>query len=160
MGAQTTQEVIDRIQAIATPILCSLGLELVEITCAGQGARTIVRVFIDKPEGVQLGDCEQVHRSLGHALDVEDPVPHAYTLEVSSPGLDRPFRTRRDYEKALEHQVQLKLRQPVLGQYRLVGRLLAVEEPGIRVILEDRRAERVMQVSWEDILEAKRDVEF
>lgn len=160
MGAQTTQEVIERVQAIATPILCALGLELVEVTCAGQGARTIVRVFIDKPEGVQLGDCEQVHRSLGHALDVEDPVPHAYTLEVSSPGLDRPFRTRRDYEKALEQRVQLKLRQPVLGQYRLAGRLLAVEEPGIRLILEDRRVERVTQVSWEDILEAKRDVEF
>lgn len=160
MGAQTTQQVIDRVQAIATPIVCGLGLELVEVTCAGVGARTIVRVFIDKPEGVQVGDCEQVHRSLSHALDVEDPIPHAYTLEVSSPGLDRPFRTRRDYDKALEHRVQVKLRQPVQGQYRLVGRLLGVEESGIRLMIEEGRAERITEVPWREILESRREVEF
>lgn len=160
MAAQTTQQVIDRVQAIAAPIVRALGLELVEVTCAGQGARTIVRVFIDKPEGVLLGDCEQVHRSLGHALDVEDPIPHAYTLEVSSPGLDRPFRTRRDYEKTLEQRVQLKLRQPLEGQYRLVGRLLGVEESGIRLLLDDDRTERIAQVPWQEILEARREIEF
>lgn len=160
MGAQTTQQVIDRVQAIAAPIVRALGLDLVEVTCAGAGARTIVRVFIDKLEGVQLGDCEQVHRSLGHALDVEDPIPHAYTLEVSSPGLDRPFRTRRDYEKALEHRVQVKLRQPVQGLHRLVGRLLALEDWGIRLLVEERRAERIMQVPWQGILEARREIEF
>lgn len=160
MGAQTTQQVIERVQAIAAPIVRALGLELVEVACAGQGARTIVRVFIDKPDGVQLGDCEQVHRSLGHALDVEDPIPHAYTLEVSSPGLDRPFRTRRDYEKTLEQKVQLKLRQPVQGQYRLVGRLLAVEESGVQLILDDGRSERITRVPWQEILEARREIEF
>lgn len=81
-----------RIQELAAPILQTHGLELVEVACVGQGSRTVVRVFIDKPGGITLTDCEQAHRSLSPALDVIDPFPHAYTLEISSPGLDRPLR--------------------------------------------------------------------
>ena len=92
-----------RVQEIAAPILESHGLELVEAVCVGQGPRTIIRVFIDKPGGVTLTDCEQAHRSLSPALDVIDPFPHAYTLEVSSPGLDRPLRCPQDYRRLIGH---------------------------------------------------------
>src|SRR2546421_6581430 len=71
----------ERVRAIAAPIIRALALELVEVQCAGHGTRTVIRVFVDKPGGVVVSDCEQVHLSLGHALDVEDPIPHAYTLE-------------------------------------------------------------------------------
>jgi ribosome maturation factor RimP len=102
--------VIDRLQEIISPILWSLGLDLVEVLCVGQGPRSIVRVLIDKPGGVTITDCEQAHKALGPALDVADPFPHAYTLEVSSPGLDRPFKRLEDYRRALGKRVNIKLR--------------------------------------------------
>ena len=160
MGARTTQQVIERVEAIAAPIVASLGLELVEVMCSGQGARTVLRVFIDKPGGVQIVDCQRVHESLGYALDVEDPIPHSYTLEVSSPGLDRPFRTKRDYEKALQQKVRVKLRQPLEGQYRLTGRLSAVGEAGIEIAIVNGKTERTIQVPWGEIGEVRREIEI
>jgi ribosome maturation factor RimP len=88
------QFIAERVRTIAAPIARSLGVDVVDVECVGQGMRTLVRVFLDKPGGVSLEDCGQVHVSLSHALDVEDPIPHSYTLEVSSPGLDRPFKRR------------------------------------------------------------------
>ena len=93
------EQIAQAVRSIATPIVRALDLELVDVECTGQGARTMVRVFIDKPNGVNVSDCEQVHVSLSHALDVQDPIPHTYTLEVSSPGLDRP-RVRKSSDAA------------------------------------------------------------
>ena len=92
-----------------------MGLELVEVMYVRQGPRSLVRVLIDKPGGVSVTDCEQAHKALGPALDVADPVPHAYMLEVSSPGLDRPFKRLQDYQRAIGKEVNLKLRQPLNG---------------------------------------------
>ena len=94
----------------------------------GRVPRSVVRVFIDKSGGVTLDDCERAHKALGPALDVADPFPHAYTLEVSSPGLDRPFKRIQDYRRAVGKRVSLKLRQPLAGQWRLVGTLTDVAD--------------------------------
>jgi ribosome maturation factor RimP len=113
IGERSVQSVVDRVQSLISPILWALGLELVEVQCVGQGARTVVRVLIDKPGGVTVTDCEQAHKALGPALDVADPFPHAYTLEVSSPGLDRPFKRLQDYQRAIGKEISVKLRQPL-----------------------------------------------
>jgi ribosome maturation factor RimP len=151
-------------------------LELVDVDCLGQGGRALFRVYIDKPEGVTLDDCEQVHQSLGHALDVEDPIPHAYTLEVSSPGLDRPLKRQEDYRRSLGKLVSLKLRQPSEGQWRIVGRLIEVRDEGVTLSLpssnQGRTAQQASQrslrhttqpttqIDWESIAEARLEVEF
>ena len=157
---ESPQQIAERVKAIAAPIVWALGLELVEVACSGQGARTVLRVFIDKPGGVSLNDCEQVHLSLGTALDVEDPIPHAYTLEVSSPGLDRPFKRREDYCRSVGKQVCVKLRRPHEGQWRVVGRLVEVEEPGVTLAVEQSRDGRIIRLGWEAIAEARLEVEF
>ncbi len=157
---EAVQQVTERVRAIASPIVRVLGLELVEVACLGRGPRTLVRVFIDNPGGVQLTDCEQVHQSLGHALDVEDPIPHAYTLEVSSPGLDRPFRNRQEYLKSIEKRVRVKLKRPSNGHWRVSGRLVEVEASGVVVLLEEERGHRTLRLPWEDIVETCREVEF
>ncbi|ALA60859.1 ribosome maturation factor RimP [Nitrospira moscoviensis] len=126
-----SRSVVDRLQEIVSPILWSLGLDLVEVLCVGQGPRSIVRVLIDKPGGVTITDCEQAHKALGPALDVADPFPHAYTLEVSSPGLDRPFKRLEDYRRALGKRVNIKLRQPLDGQWRVAGELAQVDERSV-----------------------------
>lgn len=154
------QQIAERVRAIAAPIVWALGLELVEVASSGQGARTLVRVFIDKPGGIGLNDCEQVHLSLGTALDVEDPIPHTYTLEVSSPGLDRPFKRREDYRRSVGKQVCVKLRQPHEGQWRVVGRLVEVEEPGVTLAVTQSRQDQTVRLEWGAIAEARLEVEF
>ncbi len=161
MGVATDpQEVARRVEAIAAPIIRSLQLELVAVECSGQGPRTLLRVFIDKPGGVTLGDCEQVHVSLGHALDVEDPIPHAYTLEVSSPGLDRPLRRLDDFRRVLGQSVTIKLKQPIAGQWRIAGELRDVTESGLVLVCDMPAASRTVQVEWETVAEGRLEVHF
>jgi ribosome maturation factor RimP len=117
-----------------------------------------VRVFIDKPEGVTLEDCERAHKALGPALDVADPFPHAYTLEVSSPGLDRPFKRLQDYRRAIGKRVTVKLREPLAGQWRLVGTLTDVADQTVTLAVDDRPTVRVVTLEQRLIAEAKRAV--
>ncbi len=156
----TSTQVAQRVQEVAAPILWAMGIELVEVVCVGQGPRTIVRVFIEKPGGVSLGDCERVHLALGPALDVADPLPYAYTLEVSSPGLDRPFKTRQDYERALQKSVNLKFTRPFEGQWRVVGQLQAVDDAGVTVGFRHGKVERVERFAWDWIAGARLEVQF
>lgn len=151
-----SQSVIDRLQAVISPILWTFGLELVEVVFVGQGPRSVVRVLIDKPGGVTVTDCEQAHKALGPALDVADPFPHAYTLEVSSPGLDRPFKRLQDYQRAIGKEVSLKLRQPFDGRWRVTGQLMQADEQAVVVtVLTETPAPQTLRLDREMIAEAK-----
>ncbi len=149
------QPVIDRLHEVISPILWTLGLELIDVVCVGRGPRSVVRVLVDKPGGVTITDCEQAHKALGPALDVADPFPHAYTLEVSSPGLDRPFQRTQDYQRAIGKQVSLKLRQPLEGQWRITGELKQVDEALVVLEIGTHRTPQAIQLSRESIAEAK-----
>lgn len=150
------QSVIDRVQDVISPILWALGLELVEVVCVGQGPRSVVRVLIDKPGGVTVTDCEQAHKALGPALDVADPFPHTYTLEVSSPGLDRPFKRLQDYQRAIGKEVSLKLRQPLNGQWRVIGRLAEADDQAVSVIVSKETVEpQTLRMERELIADAR-----
>ena len=97
---------LDQIRAIAQRVTASRGLDVWDVQSRREAGGHVVRVFIDRPgpaatpeESVSIEDCEQVNREISTILDVEDPLPFAYTLEVSSPGLDRPLRGRDDYRR-------------------------------------------------------------
>ena len=160
VSLKESRPVVDRISEVVSPILWALGLELIDIVCVGQGARSIIRVYIDKSGGVTVEECGRAHLAIGPALDVADPFPHAYTLEVSSPGLDRAFRRIQDYRRALGKQVSVKLRQPIDGQWRVVGELTEVNEQGVTVVVHDRRSERKVILEFNSIAEARRAVTF
>ncbi|NGZ10311.1 MAG: ribosome maturation factor RimP [Nitrospira sp. LK70] len=149
------QPVADRLREVISPILWTLGLELVDVLCVGQGPRSIVRVLIDKSGGVSIADCEQAHKFLGPALDVADPFPHAYTLEVSSPGLDRPFKGSQDYQRAIGKEVSLKLRQPLEGQWRITGELVQADEQVVVMAVAARPTSRTVRLNRDLIAEAK-----
>ncbi len=155
MPGDGSQPVADRVQEIISPILWTLGLELVDVICVGQGPRSVIRVLINKPGGVTITDCEQAHKALGPALDVADPFPHAYTLEVSSPGLDRPFKRLQDYQGAIGKEVSLKLRQPLEGQWKITGRLMDVDEQAVMLDLTVPKMKQTMKLDREMITEAK-----
>lgn len=160
VSVKESRPVVDRISEVVSPILWALSLELVDVVCVGQGARSIVRVYIDKLGGVTVEDCGRAHLAISPALDVADPFPHAYTLEVSSPGLDRAFKRTQDYRRAMGKPVSVKLRQPIDGQWRVVGRLTEVNERGVTVVVNDQRSERTINLEFDSIAEARRVVTF
>jgi ribosome maturation factor RimP len=158
--ARDAEHILETVRSVAAPIVQALNVELVDVEWTGQGGRTMIRVFIDKPGGVGLDDCEHVHQSLGHALDVEDPIPHAYVLEVSSPGLDRPLKRHDDYRRSVGKLVNVKLRRPIDGQWRVTGRLVDVREDGVSLNVERTGVRDALRLEWDAIAETRLEIEF
>jgi len=134
-------EQIDRIREIADRIAVAEGLELVEVAFVGQGRNAVLRIFLDKPGGITVRDCERVSREMGVVLDVENLIPGSYTLEVSSPGLDRPLLKPSDYERFAGKRVKLVLKSPHDGRRRLRGLLRGMRDG--RVELEEENGEAI-----------------
>jgi ribosome maturation factor RimP len=125
---------IDHIREITERVAASQGLEVVEVELRGGGKARMLRVTIDKPAGVTHEDCANVSRELGTILDVEDAVPGgSYTLEVSSPGLDRKLLKASDYERFAGSRVKLMTREPIEGSRHFEGRLHGIQDGRIRL---------------------------
>ena len=129
----------ERLIGLIEPLLGRLGYELVELEYSPSHGRSGLRVFIDAPTGVGLEDCERVSREISALLDVEDPIPAAYTLEVSSPGFDRVLRTPAHFGRFVGSRVFVELKQPRAGRRRYTGELLTVDEAGIALSVDKER---------------------
>src|SRR5262245_61291018 len=116
----------ERLIELLEPALAALGFELADLDAHG-GRRGLLRIFIDRESGVTLADCERVTEQLGAFLDVEDPLPGSYVLEVSSPGFDRRLRTLAHFERFNGERVKVELKDPREGRRNLTGRLGGVE---------------------------------
>jgi len=149
--------IAERVQELAERVAIDHGLELVHAEVAGPENKPIVRVFIDKPHGVTHDDCSEVSLHLGTILDVEDFIHASYTLEVSSPGLERGLYKRADYERFAGSDAKLKTRQPIDGQRNFRGRLVGVDEND--VLIEDRTSGRV-RIPFDIITKANLEVDL
>ena len=129
----------EKLIALCEPLLEQLGYELVDLEFAPGRSHAVVRVFIDRPEGVGIEDCERVSHELSALMDVEDPVPSAYTLEVSSPGLDRVLRTPAHFQRFAGERVWVELKAAREGRRRYTGRLEAVSPQGIELSVDGAR---------------------
>jgi ribosome maturation factor RimP len=130
-------DLLCRLEPLARRAAESEGLQVEWMELKRQGGSWVFRVFIDRSEGsVGLADCERVGERLGLLLDVEDPIESAYTLEVSSPGLDRPLHGEKDYLRFAGRLARLKTKEPISGRRRFAGRLGGVRDGA--VLLEDR----------------------
>ncbi len=152
MGSANEQ----RVQAIAERVAIDHGLELVHAEVAGPDNKPIVRIFIDKPGGVTHKDCSEVSLYVGTILDVEDFIHSSYTLEVSSPGLERGLYKRKDYERFAGSLAKLKSRNPVNGQRNFRGRLAGID--GDEVLIDDRTSGRV-RIDFNSIAKANLELE-
>jgi ribosome maturation factor RimP len=123
----------ERLIALTEPLLTQLGYELVDLEHAPGRTHAQVRLFIDRPEGVGLEDCEQVSREVSALFDVSDPVPTSYTLEVSSPGLDRVLRTPAHFVRFVGSRVKVELVAPRDGRRRFTGVLMAADAVGVQL---------------------------
>ncbi len=121
----------ERLVALLEPLLAQLGYELVDLEYTPARGRGALRIFIDKPEGVGLEDCERASREVSARLDVEDPIPTGYTLEMSSPGEDRVLRTRAHFDRFVGSRVFVELAVPREGRRRYTGVLQSVTDEGI-----------------------------
>ena len=118
------------------PGVSALGFELVDVELAGSGHHALLRVYIDRPEGVVVDDCARVSRQLSALLDVEDPLPGECTLEVPAPGLDRPLVTPEHFRRFTAETVKLKLVRPLGGRRKITGRLLEATDDHVVVEAE------------------------
>ena len=155
MGEEGSVEA--RVREIAERAAAERGLELVHVEFAGGARAPVVRVFIDKPGGVTHEDCSEVSQHLGTVLDVEDFVPGAYTLEVSSPGLERGLYRRGDYERFAGRPARLKTRGAINGQRNFRGRIVGVE--GEEVLFDDRTTGRA-RVPLSEIAKANLEIDI
>lgn len=129
-------KVTETVTSMAKPIVEGLGFELVDVEYVREGSQWYLRILIDKPGGITLDDCEAVHKPLSDKLDEVDPIPQAYMLEVSSPGVERPFKTARDFEKAIGEQVQIRFYKPVDGSKTVEGILEAYDGQNVTVTVD------------------------
>ena len=129
----------DQLSELLAPIVTDLGYELWELTYAPRAGGALLRLYIDSPHGISLDDCERVSRSVSEALDAADPIPGQYTLEVSSPGLDRVLRTKAHFERFAGEQVRLEMLNPVEGRKRFAGRLTEVGERDVTLEVDGVR---------------------
>lgn len=145
-----------RVRDIAGRAATERKLELVHVEFAGGPRSPVVRIFIDKPGGVIHGDCSELSHHVGTVLDVEDFIPGTYTLEVSSPGIERGLYKREDYERFVGKMAKLKSRVAVNGQRNFRGRIVAVE--GDEVVFDDNTNGRV-RVTVSEIVKANLEID-
>ncbi len=157
-------DLVQHVRGVAERVAGTHGLEIFDVQFRREAAGMVLRVQIDRPgpaataeDSVSVDDCAKVSRDLSAALDVEDVVPIAYTLEVSSPGLDRPLRNAADYERFAGRRAKLVMREAVDGQTYFKGRLGGID--GRRVIIDTDQGRRHL-VPLGIITRANLEVEF
>ena len=147
---------VPRLQELAERAAKPLGIEIAWVEFKQAGGSGLLRVFIDRQEGVGLAECENVNERLSVLLDVEDPIEASYTLEVSTPGLDRPLWRIKDYERFTGRLAQIKTREPLDGENRFQGRLAGVD--GESVLLE--KSDERMGIPFSIIESARLEIEL
>ncbi|WP_282339622.1 MULTISPECIES: ribosome maturation factor RimP [Pseudomonas] len=128
---------LEQLQAMLAPVVEALGYQCWGVEFISQGKHSLLRVYIDSADGILVEDCEKVSRQISGVLDVEDPIASEYTLEVSSPGMDRPLFTLEQFAAHAGEQVKIKLRSPFEGRRNFQGILRGTEEQDVVVLVDD-----------------------
>jgi len=150
---------LDKIRGVAERVTSGRGYELADVELKRERGGTLVRLYVDKEGGIGLEDLQAVSEEVSAILDAEDPVPTAYTLEVSSPGLDRPLKTEADYRRFLGRLARLSTYEPVEGRRHWTGRLASFEDGVVGVTLEKERG-TLCRIPLAKIAHGRLEVEF
>ena len=147
-------DVKEKIRQLSEPIVASEGMELIHVECIKMHSRWIIRLFMDKEGGIALDDCANISNQLGDIFDIRDVIKGAYTLEVSSPGLDRPISRDQDFVKYRNSRVNIKTSEKIEGTKNFHGILLDyIEESGKKLVLIDI-AGKVYRIPRQDVVKA------
>lgn len=133
-----------KLTAMLRPAVEETGKELLGVEFLSAGNHSVLRLFIDHENGIDVDDCAEVSRQVGAILDVEDPISSEYSLEVSSPGLDRPLFDQAQFAAVVGETVEAKISMPLNGRRKFKGKLIAVENDSLIVLVDNEEYELVI----------------
>lgn len=148
----------EKIREMAMQVAGDLSYRFVDLSLAGRGRTALLRISIDKEGGVTLDDCEAFSRTFSAVMDVEDPIAGPYTLEVSSPGLDRPLKNTEDFSKSIGKLVRLVTKEKIGDQSFFVGRLLAIQGDSVQLLISGGKKE--ILIPFDKISKARLEIEI
>lgn len=122
---------VRRLTELAVPVVEDFGCELVELQFRREAPGWVLRLIIDNANGIGIDDCARISREIAHLLEVEDPIEHAYSLEISSPGLDRPLKRERDFVRCKGKKAKVVVREPIDGQNQCIGLIEDVTQESV-----------------------------
>lgn len=144
--------VTERVREFADSLLPAMGLELFDVQFRREGHGWVLRLVVDREEGVKLDDCSRVSRETSDFLDVEDIIEHPYHLEVSSPGLERPLRTVEECRRHLGKKARFKVKEEVDSRRVIIGELQSIDKDEISVLSEEGET---FKLNWENVQKAR-----
>ncbi|MCD5405514.1 MAG: ribosome maturation factor RimP [Desulfotomaculum sp.] len=150
------RNIVARVEELAQPIAIAIGLEIVDVEYVKEGSKWYLRVFIDKPGGVSLDDCQELSTALSDILDAQDLISHSYMLEVSSPGIERPLKKPEDYKRFIGKKVLIRTYTPLDGRKKFTGQLLGFDNGEIQLEVDNKR----ILIPLEKVSKANLSVEF
>ena len=142
------------VRGLIEPVVVYTGMELIDVECGREASGIVLRLTIDKPDGVTIDDCSHISRLVGDFLDVKDSVPGSYNLEVSSPGINRPLKKKDDFERFAGQKVLIKTREPIDGRRKFKGILNGTKENFIVVFSE----KTIFNIPFELVAKARLDI--
>ncbi|MBI4227421.1 MAG: ribosome maturation factor RimP [Candidatus Omnitrophica bacterium] len=146
-----------RVHELVDPMLAARRVELVELMYRREGPQMVLRFLVDTSTGITVQQCRELNQAIGAVLDEHDVVPERYCLEVASPGVDRPLKTERDFERVLHRRVRLALREPVEGLWTVVGAVEGVGDAVVTVAVDHGPRLRILLAG---IVSATQEVTF
>jgi ribosome maturation factor RimP len=149
---------VERVRSVALRVTADRGFELVEVEMKRAAGGTLVRLYVDKPGGIGLDDLQSVSEEVSAILDAEDPIEGHYTLEVSSPGLDRPLKSEADYRRFAGRLAKLSSYEPVDGRRHWTGRIVSCDDGVVTLELEKGQGEARVPLS--KVSHGRLEVEF
>ena len=153
----STKQIIEQVFKYLEPVITENNFELFDVELVKEGPNWYLRIFVDKEDGITINDCELVSRYIEKILDEKDPIPQAYILEVSSPGIDRPLKKDADYEKYKGKAIDVKLYKSIDKKKELQGTLVGLQD-GIVTIVDHKGKE--ININKSDIATAKLAIIF
>lgn len=154
--------VVETVTGLVTPILDERHFELVDVEFVKEGKSWYLRIYIDKPGGINIEECALVSDLLGEKLDDcdPDPIPQAYFLEVSSPGAERPLKKERDYERALNSYIHVSLYQPLEGNKVYEGTMVDLKPNELTLEYMDKTRQKTIVIPRKQIAQARLAIKF
>jgi ribosome maturation factor RimP len=151
-----SETVVEAITSLVMPVLQEKGLVLVDVLYRRESSGWVLRLLIDKEDGVTLDDCTAVSREVSHLLDIEDIIEQAFNLEVSSPGLDRPLKSVGDFQRFAGRKAKVTTKEPIEGNQVFMGRINKVEDELITMEV----GQQELCIPFSEVAKARLEVEF
>lgn len=153
---------VEIVTEMVDPIVEKYDFELVDVEYVKEGKNWFLRIFVDKVGGIDINECAIVSEELGEKLDTidPDPIPHAYFLEVSSPGAERPLKKEEDYEKAINQYINVSFYQAVEGEKQFQGFLKAYDKDTVTLLVKIKTREKEMVFERKNIAKARLAIQF